>query len=871
MPDHPPAPNTFWKRKLAAYLHDPPHKQFDIANHDAAREVILRHLGLSVEDMRQWNKAPDWWASAADRYPFPKSGQLYVDWSRDEALSFIHPLSGSRYEPDRKPRQDSHVGEKWLEDSLHGLDFDGCDDHARFFRLWRFWSERAAREKSELLAYLPADSRIPDHTIWQHNAVCSALDGAGETPAFLMMQIGPVQEFIAQARKMQDLWSGSYLLSYLISKALAAIAQEIGPDAIIYPSLRGVPLMDWWWSQEDGLFPAGTFKLGSGRLHPDELLIPSLPNRFLALVPSGEEGQRIASLAEKTIREEWQRIADAVHEDICSKLGDAFKQGRFMDWDNVWQSQVARFPVIDWTLHEWSEDSAKLAEGNTPPLQGGWENHPLRHADAWREMIGESKHSKVNPGSHWALHYAATDWKFAAQKNARAFDSWKPPLDSEQRPAGAAKDHLNGRDEIIGGPEADAFWEALRTSYNGEERGDFKGQQRYGAMSIIKRLWPKCYLGGKLGWNAHRPSFDSVQDIARIEKAIDDEASEAETYYAVLCMDGDDMGQWVSGHKAPKLTGQLADKAANYFKEHWKGALAADAVQRPLSPSYHAALSESLNHFSLYAAGQIVEKFSGQLFYAGGDDVLAILPAANALDCATALKCAFQGKMPPDLPTKVKGVLEAIFTIHGSEGGFLKCNENAGRSERLRPNWPLVVPGPTATVSVGIAIGHVRSPMQDVIQAAREAESVAKKVRDKGAFCLRVLKRSGESAEFAARFTSGVGGVWDELTADVHDLSGRFPYRYLQLIKPLLARSGHDADGGWEKDWTSDLVNVCQAELRHVLIQQAKQDREHATQNAGRWIAALIGAATSPVLSPRAFVHFWMAWAFVNRITNEEK
>jgi hypothetical protein len=132
------------------------------------------------------------------------------------------------------------------------------------------------------------------------------------------------------------------------------------------------------------------------------------------------------------------------------------------------------------------------------------------------------------------------------------------------------------------------------------------------------------------------------------------------------------------------------------------------------------------------------------------------------------------------------------------------------------------------------------------------------------------MKRSGESAEFAARFTSGVIGVWDELNAEVHDLSGRFPYRYLQLIKPQLARSGDSADGGWEKTWTDVLIETCQAELRHVLIQQAHQKPDVAAANAERWIGILIGSSKTPVLSPRAYVHFWMAWAFVHRITNPE-
>jgi CRISPR-associated protein Cmr2 len=868
MPDSPPASPNFWKRKLAAFLHDPPHKQFDLQFHEDARGPLLRQLGLTEEDMAEWAKQSDWIASAADRYSFPSAAKLCVNWKTDGNLQFHHPLSGTRFTPSNQPRKSSNVGESWVEDALSGLKLEGADEKARLFRLWRFWAERAAREKNDLMAYLPADSRIPDHTIWQHNALCSALDSAGTKPAFLMMQIGPVQEFIAQSRKMQDLWSGSYLLSYLISKALAAIALEVGPESIIFPSLRAVPLLDWAWSCEEGLFPPGTFSHGKGRLHSSELLIPSLPNRFLALVPAGSEGRRIAALAKKAIENEWQKIADSVHEDICSKLSTEIQQ-RFQDWGNVWKSQVKRFPVVDFIIHEWQPDAANLAAQNTPPLSGGWENHPLNHAEQWRETVeamGESRHVGTNFGSHWALHYATTDWKFAAAKNARAFAVWQTPTGTDGNPVGSTKDHLNGRDEVIGGAQNDAFWMALRTAYKGEERGDFKGQQRYGAIAVIKRLWARTYLREKLGWNSYRPEFDSIPEIATIQKAIDSE-EDTDKYYAVLCMDGDDMGQWVSGQKSPPLTKALAEKAKSFFLQHWKGSVSAEEVKRPLSPSYHAALSEALNHFSLYAAGQIVEKFSGQLFYAGGDDVLAILPAQHALDCATALKCAFQGHVPEDLPSAVKEPLSELFEL---KDGFLRCLEHAGKSEDRRPNWPLLVPGPLATVSIGIAVGHVRSPMQDVIQAAREAESAAKKVPHKGAYCLRVLKRSGESAEFSARFESGVLAVWDELN-DAHlGLSNRFPYRYAQLLKPLLSLSGPTADEGWVKQWTSDLIDACQAELRHVLIQQARLDNEKSAAHAERWIQKLVGTAETPVLTPKGFLHFWMAWAFINRITTEE-
>jgi CRISPR-associated protein Cmr2 len=68
MPESPQTPaSEFWKRKLAAFLHDPPSKQFGLQFHEDARGPLLRQLGLSEEDMTEWEKQSDWVASAADR------------------------------------------------------------------------------------------------------------------------------------------------------------------------------------------------------------------------------------------------------------------------------------------------------------------------------------------------------------------------------------------------------------------------------------------------------------------------------------------------------------------------------------------------------------------------------------------------------------------------------------------------------------------------------------------------------------------------------------------------------------------------------------------------------------------------------------
>src|SRR5690606_14052540 len=65
---------------------------------------------------------------------------------------------------------------------------------------------------------------------------------------------------------------------------------------------------------------------------------------------------------------------------------------------------------------------------------------------------------------------------------------------------------------------------------------------------------------------------------------------------------------------------------------------------RSVTPSWHLQFAEALGNFSFHAVQSIVEAFDGRLIYAGGDDVLAMLPAQDALSCARALRAAFRGE-----------------------------------------------------------------------------------------------------------------------------------------------------------------------------------------------------------------------------------
>jgi CRISPR-associated protein Cmr2 len=122
----------------------------------------------------------------------------------------------------------------------------------------------------------------------------------------------------------------------------------------------------------------------------------------------------------------------------------------------------------------------------------------------------------------------------------------------------------------------------------------------------------------------------------------------------------------------------------------------------------HQGLSRALTGFSK-GVRKIVENYHGVPIYSGGDDIVALLPVNTALACAQELAQAFREQL----------------------GSFkFKEDENP-------------------TLSVGLAIVHHLSLLQDCLDIARKAEKKAKDVDKKNALAIIIQKRSGEEYALA--------------------------------------------------------------------------------------------------------------------------
>ncbi len=87
----PPAMTDLWKRKLAAYLHDPADRFSEFGERDKGRaEVLVPAAGFWIADLwRNMGGSPVYSAAAVERLPFPVGRVIAEGRPR---MSFTEPL-----------------------------------------------------------------------------------------------------------------------------------------------------------------------------------------------------------------------------------------------------------------------------------------------------------------------------------------------------------------------------------------------------------------------------------------------------------------------------------------------------------------------------------------------------------------------------------------------------------------------------------------------------------------------------------------------------------------------------------------------------------------------------------------------------------
>lgn len=793
---------TDWINVIKTFFHDPPDKAIFIQQHEQRAtqytNTVFEQLGESVSGrgLKKATKTGDWAAVAAERQPTPNTGESHkraVNPESDGYLSVYHPLSA----------EERKLGKCVLEEEeikriIKEIVADITTPREIFLALWRFLPQKLGEHKS-LYLRLPAETRLPDHTIWNHCDIASAFavaHSASKENAFLSFHIGPVQTFIESARSVRDLWSGSMILSYLTFRGMLPLIDKYGPTVIIYPSLRGNPLLDNWLKK---VLP-GKFEKLSQHIPAELRKAPCIPNRFLALVPYEEGDDEDANRCKKSALEAWKEIAGKVKEELTKIEPFNSTPG----WDRYWDEQISNFfdvtvAVLPWKEYTDENIASLLTEGKG--FATAFKDIALVRKLA--ELIPHEDRENENPSQ-------AGSWEIKVELSARLIETQRaishipPPLNPKEDKI-PHKCSLMGSYEQMGPAEfreAGEFWKKAWEENNNVKGVRLREGERFCAIALTKRFSAPSFFMEELGldknvffpdtatvsasewlekaeinpakirkehknWNGqwlhwHKRDSDPTEPVPnevweQIQKA-KKELGNPPIYYAILRMDADDMGKWLRGEKAPRLSEVYHPKIREYFEGLGEEAKEALQAKRPLSPALHASISEALTNFSLYVVPTTVEKHCGTLIYAGGDDVLALLPVSKVLDCALKLKQTFQGKQTAN---------------GGAEDGFYKTDD--GRE--------LLMMGPKATISAGIAIVHYKEDLRVALDYARKSEKKAKK-SGKDILAIHSSRRSGEHTsalcpwDYAETVTGWINGF-------LNGASDRWAYHLLAEVPTL--------------------------------------------------------------------------------------
>ena len=160
-----------WDQLLLAYFHDPVDKALDIRGHESrAARYASRALDRDVtrEEIKRTASLGDQLAAKAERVPMPTAGPNgeRAVGLQDGRIEVRHPVSA---QPD--VLVDLAVDESGVLETIGSI-VDGLPDpRRRFLALWRLLPERLGQK----FARLPADTRVPDHTLIQHADITSGL------------------------------------------------------------------------------------------------------------------------------------------------------------------------------------------------------------------------------------------------------------------------------------------------------------------------------------------------------------------------------------------------------------------------------------------------------------------------------------------------------------------------------------------------------------------------------------------------------------------------------------------------------------------------------------------------------------------------
>jgi CRISPR-associated protein Cmr2 len=542
------------------------------------------------------------------------------------------------------------------------------------------------------------------------------------TERLLHFTLGPVQGFVAQARRTRDLWAGSFLLSWLAGHAMKVVVENGGE--ILLPDVG-----------QDALFVA--VRSGASGFGP---AIGSLPNRFKAKVLV----EFNPVLCRRAVHKAWSDLAGKVWKRFVEPVA-----GQGNGTQAIWDRQVMCFWETAWVIgpadgqdHAWL-DRRKNWRTHRPPVESG--DHCMLMGD-WQELSG----------------------------------------------------FVRSRDR----KRQDEFWHALKAHVDKESDNPLQldESERLCAMALIKRLFFPHVANEVLGWT---PSWDGQKPLrwpstsrlaatGWLRCAWEKAPEEAEALVRLLPSDRSIEPELDPGNRLSQVPGALLHRSGienarphelagsdsdaeatrgkllNAYDALTKKLGKAEKARRPsafyalllmdgdrvgtLLHSQESNVTKGLARFSSQVDAT-VRQHGGNTIYAGGDDVLALLPLEGAIPAALALRKAYRG-------------------------AFAEI--------------------PAATISAALVFAHFHVPLRHVLREAhRQLDDVAKDGNGCGSLAVCVLTQSGVTREWVSTWEDRDQRYSPPLKLDIFareldaNTSSRFFYSFDARYRDIF-KSAHD-------------------------------------------------------------------------------
>ncbi len=551
----------------------------------------------------------------------------------------------------------------------------------------------------------------------------------------LALSIGPVQDFIAAARRTRDLWYGSTLLSD-VSKAVALNLKEQGATLIFPHDEADLDLKNQHINIANQIVT---------RIHADD----------------AEKVCCIAESAKEAARDYWKEVASCAF----NKVG-----GNTLINKEIWNSQIN--DVLElyavWVPYAPGEKDAYKsarkrlmtllsARKNTRDFRPGqgFSGKPKSLLDGARESVlpvrelsdeqlgicrdkGIKVVEIINPQSEFSSN---KEKKYRCEPLDVSGVVKRVQSEEQKYPSVArvAADPWLRQLKQLEELNASKAQDIEQTQKIQKEISDFNTEieklKEQGSLSCIsEKICPYedfPYEGTIVYTERHRDIAqqkgislpkNNTSPFPELHKSLQNlyqSVREPSPYLAVLYADGDRIGS------------------------------ALEAVE---SLEEHQEFSHSLSEFAKEARNIVEKKHHGVCVYAGGDDVLAFLPLDTCLDAASALHTCFE--------------------------------------ETLK-NFP--VAGKSPTLSVGIAIGHFMEELSQLRQWGKEAEKLAKgKESERDGLAIILHTRGGGDFKLQARWQSAP----DQQLQQWIDMfrRGKLPRTLPYDLRQLLDLYEHQAD-----------------------------------------------------------------------------